>query len=90
MYRMRLFTAPDAVQDNQPNKFTNAKSVTQSTLNGVETVEMIAQTLDETTNGLTLSQVESAAGCGCMNLTMTGIRQTSKENYFALARDSVD
>jgi hypothetical protein len=52
---MRLFTAPDAVKVNLQSKFINVKYVKQSTLNGVETVEMIAQTLDETTNGLTLS-----------------------------------
>ena len=52
---MRLFTAPDAVKHKAKNKSINVFYAKQLTPNGVETVEMIAQKSDETTNGFTLS-----------------------------------
>ena len=52
---MRLFTAPDAVKHKTKNKSINVSYAKQSTPNGVETVEMIVQKSDETTNGFTLS-----------------------------------
>jgi hypothetical protein len=55
MLKMRLFTAPDVDKHKATNKPINVKYATQSTLNGVETVEMIAQKLGVTTSGFTLS-----------------------------------
>jgi hypothetical protein len=51
MLKMRLFTAPDVDKVNLLSKSINVKYATQSTLNGVETVEMIAQKSDETILG---------------------------------------
>jgi hypothetical protein len=48
---MRLFTAPDAVKHKAMSKFINVSYAKQSTLYGVEIVEMIAQKLDETMLG---------------------------------------
>jgi hypothetical protein len=51
MLKMRLFTAPDAVNNKAMSKLINVSYAKQSTPYGVEIVEMIAQKLGVTTVG---------------------------------------
>jgi hypothetical protein len=51
MLKMRLFTAQDVVKLKAKSKSINVSYAKQSTLNGVEIVEMIAQKLGVTMLG---------------------------------------